>query len=88
MPSTNSNIKIITPTSDFAEEICDVITESITQICAIDYHNAPQIMKEWLANKTPENVVQWIISKSNRSYAALDLTTNKVIGFILMNKSG
>ncbi|ARB91017.1 GNAT family N-acetyltransferase [Legionella longbeachae] len=60
--------------------------ESITLSCAPDYDNDPQIIKDWLANKTPENISQWINSKNNLSFAAVE--KDKIVGFALMNREG
>lgn len=80
------NTEIIIPDSKHAKEICNLLIESIIVTCAPDYDNDPQIMKDWLANKTPENISQWIDSKNNLSFAALN--KDKIIGFALMNMSG
>lgn len=83
-----ANLKIITPSSEHSKELCDLLIESITMNCAADYNNDPLIMKEWLANKTPENISQWINSTNNISLAALDTPKGKLSGFVLMNKDG
>lgn len=83
-----ANLKVITPSSEHSKELCDLLVESITMNCAADYNNDPQIMKEWLANKTPENISQWINSTNNISLVALDTPKGKLSGFVLMNKDG
>lgn len=80
------DIKIITPNAQNVYEICNLLIESITLSCAPDYDNDPQIIKDWLANKTPENISQWISSKNNISFAAIE--KYKIVGFALMNKDG
>ncbi|MBA2649564.1 MAG: GNAT family N-acetyltransferase [Legionella sp.] len=83
-----ANFKVITPSSEHSKELCDLLIESITMNCAADYNNDPLIMKEWLANKTPENMSQWINSTNNISLVALDTSKGKLSGFVLMNKDG
>ena len=83
-----ANLKIITPSSEHSKELSDLLIESITMNCAADYNNDPLIMKEWLANKTPENISQWINSTNNISLVALDTFKSKLSGFALMNKDG
>lgn len=83
-----ANLKIITPSSEHSKELCGLLIESITINCAADYNNDPQIIKEWLANKTPENIAQWIGSKNNISLVTFDAFKDKLSGFILMNKDG
>lgn len=81
-------MEIITPLKEHAKEICDLLIESIQTNCAPDYNNDPEIMKEWLSNKTPDNISQWICSKDNISIAALHILENKLTGFALMNTNG
>lgn len=83
-----TNLKIITPSSEHCEELCNLLIESITMNCAVDYNNDPEIMEEWLANKTPDNVSQWVNSTNNISLVAFDTLKDKLVGFILMNKDG
>ncbi len=40
-------------------EACAVLRDSIVQLCAADHRNDPDILRRWLANKTPENVASW-----------------------------
>lgn len=84
----SANLKVIPPSSKHSKELCDLLIESITINCTADYKNDPQIMKEWLANKTPENISQWINSTSNISLVALDAFEGRIAGFVLMNKEG
>lgn len=88
MTNIQRNFKVCIPTTDHAEEICNIIIQSITQVCAVDYKNDPVIIDEWLSNKTPENVAQWLQSSSNRSCAVVDVERNKLIGYALMNNDG
>ncbi|CAM2730693.1 GNAT family N-acetyltransferase [Legionella worsleiensis] len=83
-----TNLKVITPSTEHSKELCDLLIESITMNCAADYNNDPQIMKEWLINKTPENISQWISSTNNISLVAIDTLKDKLSGFALMNKDG
>ena len=79
-----SNLKLITPSSENSIELCNLLIESITKICAADYNNDPQIMKDWLANKTSENISQWINSTKNISLVAVDTLKDKLAGFVLI----
>lgn len=38
---------------------CDVLRASISELCAADHHNDPEIVRRWLASKTPENLAAW-----------------------------
>lgn len=83
-----ANLKIITPTLEYSKELCELIKESIIMNCSVDYNNDPQVMKKWLANKTPDNISQWIDSENNISLAAFDTSKNQIAGFALMSKNG
>ena len=43
-----------------AAAACEVIRASIAELCVADHHNDPDILRRWLANKTPENLAAWI----------------------------
>lgn len=43
-----------------AEEACAVIRRSIIELCGADHDGNPAILGRWLANKTPDQVRQWI----------------------------
>ncbi len=47
-------------TAKDAAEICTVLRRSITELCAADHQNDPQILSQWLANKTEDNLRTWI----------------------------
>src|ERR1700742_2802653 len=43
-----------------APAACEVMRRSIAELCIADHHNDPEILRRWLANKTPEIVGGWI----------------------------
>ena len=43
---------------------CEVMRASIVELCGLDHYNDPEILKRWLANKTPENVAAWVASSA------------------------
>lgn len=43
-----------------AEAACEVLRRSITELCQLDYEGVPGRLEQWLANKTPETVNNWI----------------------------
>jgi GNAT superfamily N-acetyltransferase len=48
-----------------ADEACDVLRRSISQLCVADHCNDPAILNAWLANKRPEIVAAWISQQGN-----------------------
>ena len=51
---------------------CQVLRDSISQLCVADHGNDPAILKMWLANKTPEIVVGWVVQKGNSLLLAVE----------------
>jgi GNAT superfamily N-acetyltransferase len=43
-----------------ADEAVDVLRRSIHQLCALDHKGDPATLAQWLANKTADNMRQWI----------------------------
>jgi GNAT superfamily N-acetyltransferase len=43
-----------------ADPACHVLRRSITELCEEDHGNDQAFLARWLANKTPENVLDWI----------------------------
>jgi GNAT superfamily N-acetyltransferase len=63
-----------------AEAACAVLVRSIKEICAPHYENDQEILAQWLGNKTPANVRQWI--ESDRSYCVVAVDRRgRVVGF-------
>jgi GNAT superfamily N-acetyltransferase len=42
-----------------AAKACEVLRDSITELCVADHKRDPDILRRWLASKTPENVATW-----------------------------
>ena len=57
-------------TSD-AEAACNVLRRSIVKLCQEDYENRPGRLDQWLANKTPEQVRDWIDDDRLDLYVAM-----------------
>src|SRR5689334_18572527 len=55
-----------------APEACAVLIDSITQLCTADHRNDPDILRRWLANKTPENVASWAEAQGRSLLVAID----------------
>jgi len=55
-----------------APAACLVMRRSIAELCIADHHNDPEILRRWLANKTPEIVSSWISNASNTMLLAVE----------------
>ena len=65
---------------------CDVLQRSIRELCVADHDHDEQVLFAWLANKTPENLREWISSPSSYAIVAVDCST--VRGFGLIQRDG
>lgn len=84
---TLEEFTILRANSEHAEEACQVLISSIKEVCISDHKNDPEILKDWLSNKTTANVEKWIQDPNNYSIIAAD-KTGKVIGISIINKNG
>lgn len=57
-----------------APAACEVIRRSISELCEADHRNDPEILRRWLANKTPQIVGSWIIEPGNSVLLAVDVS--------------
>jgi GNAT superfamily N-acetyltransferase len=55
-----------------APTACAVLRRSISELCGADHGNDPQILRRWLANKTPEIVAQWIAAPGSSVLLAVE----------------
>lgn len=59
-------------TPEDATAACRTMRRSITELCAADHHNDPDILQRWLNNKTPEIFRTWIKPDNSLLVAAED----------------
>jgi hypothetical protein len=57
-------------TVDDAGAMSAVLIGSITELCVADHRNRPDILKRWLANKSPDGVRQWFGNPETRLFVA------------------
>lgn len=74
--------KIVKAKTKDANEICLLLRRSISEVCAFDYGNNKQVLEEWLANKTIENVIHWI-NNTNRTTFICKGKNNEIVGFCM-----
>ncbi len=65
-----------------APAACEVLRQSITELCVADHGNDPEILGRWLANKTPEIVAAWIARLDNSVLAAVAGDTIRAVGSV------
>ena len=59
-------------TPEDAVTACQVLRDSISQLCVADHGNDPAILNAWLANKQPETVAAWVVQKGNSLLLAVE----------------
>lgn len=79
-------IEIRTAVPDDATAVCAVLRRSITECCAEDHQNCPNILASWLGNKTPETVASWFTTSSNFTLVAV--SEGEVVGVALLTQAG
>jgi GNAT superfamily N-acetyltransferase len=80
------NAKIRVATENDADAACQVLRRSITECCVEDHHNDPSLVADWLSNKTPDNVRNWL--RADRSYGVIAETGGSLVGFAMLLPSG
>jgi GNAT superfamily N-acetyltransferase len=55
-----------------APSACEVLRRSIIELCVADHRNDPEILRRWLANKTPQIVASWITKPGNTLLLAVE----------------
>ena len=44
-----------------APAMAEVLRRSITELCGADHQDRPEILADWLANKTEDQVARWVV---------------------------
>ena len=60
----------------------EVIRRSISELCEADHRNDPEILRRWLASKTPEIVGSWIMKPGNSVLVAVDDDSILAVGSV------
>jgi GNAT superfamily N-acetyltransferase len=69
-----------------ADEICAVVRNSIIELCGADHRGDVAVLKGWLANKTPDNVRNWIADDDTRLLVAVE--GGRICGAASANRAG
>jgi GNAT superfamily N-acetyltransferase len=77
-----SGMEVRGATVEDATAACGVLRRSITELCVADHENDPEILMQWLANKTPEIVASWIARPDNSVFVAVERSTVLAVGAV------
>lgn len=83
-PHMGIEIRLAKP--DDAANACHVLRRSITECCGADHRDQPEVLQNWLGNKTADNVASWIVSPSNHTLVAL--REGELVGVALLTQAG
>ena len=64
----------------------DVVRRSIQQLCIADHREDRDTLARWLANKTPENFLDWIANPDN--FCVVSESADCISGVGLLHRSG
>lgn len=65
-----------------APAACQMLRQSIEQLCEADHRNDPTILGQWLRNKTAANVAAWIARPGNSLLLAVDADMILAVGAV------
>jgi GNAT superfamily N-acetyltransferase len=55
-----------------AVKACEAIRASMTELCVADHNRNSEILRRWLASKTPDNVASWAIAADSSLLVAVE----------------
>ncbi len=61
---------------------CEVMRASIAELCVPDHRNDPEILRRWLANKTPEHFATWIADPDASLLVAVEREAILAVGSV------
>jgi GNAT superfamily N-acetyltransferase len=67
-------------TATDAVRACEAIRASITELCIADHRQNPEILKRWLASKTPANVAAWATAGGSSLLVAVECDAVLAVG--------
>jgi GNAT superfamily N-acetyltransferase len=65
-----------------AASACETMRRSIAELCGADHHDDPEILRPWLANKTPHHWAAWLAYEANTVLVAVDDETVLAVGVV------
>ncbi|HKS85422.1 MAG TPA: GNAT family N-acetyltransferase [Pseudolabrys sp.] len=73
-------------TNEDAEAACQVVRQSITDLCTADHQGDAAVLDLWLRNKTPETFKIWIAHQANSVLVAIQ--EGVIVGVAAVNDGG
>ena len=67
-------------TATDAVKACEAIRASIAELCVADHNRNPEILRRWLASKTPDNVAAWTANAGSSLLVAVEGETILAVG--------
>lgn len=80
-------MRIRPATAADADAACTVLRRSIAELCRADHGGDREILRAWLANKTPAVVAAWIAEPTRRMVVAVD-DAGSVLGVGMASPGG
>jgi GNAT superfamily N-acetyltransferase len=65
-----------------ADAACEVLRQSIVQLCDADHRNDAELLKQWLSNKKPEIIAAWATQAGNSLLVAVNAGTVLGVGSV------
>ena len=69
-----------------ADQAIDVVRQSITRLCIADHHNDEKTLATWLANKTRENFLSWLLNTDN--FCVVVESDSHLVGVGVLHRRG
>lgn len=62
--------------------MCDLLRRSISELCILDHSNDPEILSQWLRNKTPKLIGAWMKESGHSVLVAVEQDTILAVGAV------
>lgn len=78
--------RVSTDVPDVVLQACQVVRASITYCCVADHCGDAQVLRGWLANKTPDNLAAWMSAPGAMAWGAYctEGADESMVGFALV----
>ena len=80
------DVEIRKAVKEDAEAVCEVMHQSITELCLADHKGDQQLIDYWLQNKTVNEVQKWLLAPHAEAFVAVD--KEEVVGVGMVTPTG